>query len=69
MIAIEHQLHDVLLRHLRQLPAEDVLEVEEFTHTLVLLIVTNHHELDDTLVLFVFGALIPIGESQARRLR
>lgn len=64
MVAVEDQLDDVLLGHLGQLPAKDVLEIEQLAHALVSLVVANHHKLNDPLVLFVLGTLVAIGKPE-----
>lgn len=58
MITIEHQLHDILLRHLWQLPGEDVFQIDQELHLLMCAIVADHCEIDYTLILLILRTLI-----------
>lgn len=46
VLPVEHQLHDVLPGHLRQLSRENVLQVDQHPHVLPLLVVPDGQELD-----------------------
>lgn len=68
MVSIENQLHYVLLWHLGQLASEDVLQVDQQLHFLMSMIVSDHSEVNKSLVLLILGSLVSKGEPQSRLL-
>ncbi len=65
MVSVKHQLDDILLGHLWELPGEDVLEVEQILQVLMVLVVLDNLE-EDLIILFLeFGSAIPGHKAQA----
>jgi hypothetical protein len=65
VVSVKYQLDDVLLGHLRQLPCEDILEVEQILQILMVLVVLDDLE-EDLIILFLqFGSAIPGHKAQA----
>lgn len=65
MVPVEHQLHNILLRHFGQLSRKDVLQVEEVFQIFVILIILDDLERNLVVLLLKFSSAVPGHEAQA----